>query len=139
VTIPLTQNPPPNLPAADPRAFNYGTSYLRAQLNWPHGTLRAGRLPDGGSLATINRDGSIRTKVGWWRGVRGQLIVRGRRLDAQAPPLRAEVGTVASYGHDGFVPSAIIFPTVGCWRVTGTVKHARLTFVVKVTKIKPKS
>src|SRR5213593_3984523 len=71
--------------------FNYGNAYLRAALYWPRGTLSAGILPDGGSMATVNRDGSIYAKVGWWRGLRGQLSVSGRRLDQTAPPLRADV------------------------------------------------
>ena len=119
--------------------FNYGNAYLRAQLNWPHGTLTAGRLPDGGYIAIINRDGSIYVKVGWWRGLPGQLVVRGKRLDAHAPPLRADVGTVASYGPTGFVASGLTFPTVGCWRVVGKLGRASLTFVAKVTKVRPRA
>jgi hypothetical protein len=134
VTIP----PKPKVPQGGgftAASFNYGNAYLRAELYWPRGTLTAGILPDGGSMAIINRDGSIDLKLGWWRGVRGQLVIWGRRLDAHAPPLRAEAGTVASYGHEGFVPSGLTFPTVGCWRVFGGVRHARLTFVVRVTKL----
>jgi hypothetical protein len=114
--------------------FNYGNADLRAELFWPSGTVTAGNLPNGGSMATINKDGSIGLKVGWWRGVPGQLVVRGRRLDAPAPPLRASPGTVASYGRDGPVPSILTFPTLGCWRVLGAVKRARLSFTVRITK-----
>jgi hypothetical protein len=140
-------DPPPSCPVTiPPKAkpmgggfsashFNYGNRRLRAQLNWPRGTLAAGILPDGGARALVNKDGSIYVKVGWWRGVRGQLKIWGRRLDAPAPRLRADPGLVASYGHDGFVPSMITFPTVGCWRVTGGVKDARLSFFVRVTKL----
>jgi hypothetical protein len=136
VTIPPKAKPTGGSFTAWSRSrFNYGNRRLRAQLNWPRGTLAAGILPDGGAAAIVNEDGSIYVKVGWWRGVRGQLKIWGRRLDAPAPGLRAEPGLVESYGHDGFVPSGITFPTVGCWRVTGGVKDARLTFVVRVTKL----
>jgi hypothetical protein len=113
--------------------FNFGTRYLRAELYWPHGILPAGRLPNGGSYATINPDGSIGLKLGWWRGLPGRLRIHGRRLDQPAPALRADVP--ARYGSEGFQVSGLTFPTVGCWQVTGTVARAKLTFVVKVTKI----
>ncbi len=77
------------LPSSSPAAgFNYGTAGLRVQLGWPNGTLAAGILPDGGSRATVEEDGSIHAKLGWWRGVPGALRITGRRLDAAAPPLR---------------------------------------------------
>jgi hypothetical protein len=137
LTCPVTV-PGPNKPTAaafSAASFNYGNARLRVQLNW-RGTLTAGVLPGGGSVASINPDGSVYAKVGWWRGVASQLVVRGRRLDGPAPPLRADVGTVASYGSDGFVPSGLTFPTVGCWRVVGSVSHASLTFVVRVAKVR---
>jgi hypothetical protein len=117
-----------------PEAFNFGGPRLRAHLYWPGGRLAAGILPDGGSMATVEDDGSIHTKVGWWRGVPGRLRVTGRRLDAAAPPLRASVP--GGYGPRGFQPTGLVFPTVGCWRVVGQVGDARLTFVVRVTKLR---
>jgi len=82
------------LPASSPAAgFNYGTAALRVQLGWPKGTLAAGILPDGGSRAIVEENGSIHAKLGWWRGVPGALRITGRRLDADAPPLRAHVPT----------------------------------------------
>lgn len=119
----------------DAASFNYGNARLRVHLGWPRGTLPAGPLPDGGSYATIGPDGSISTKLGWWRGVAGTLRIRGRRLDASAPPLHAHVPD--GYGPLGFQPSGITFPTVGCWRVTGRVGPASLSFVVKVRRLKP--
>ena len=75
-------------------------------------------------------DGSIDEKFPWWRGVSGNLSIRGRRTDGSAPPLRARIPS--GYGDSGFQASAIIFPTEGCWRVTGSVGLAALTFVVLV-------
>jgi hypothetical protein len=131
VTI-STRIPPPNA-GFTAAGFNYGGRYLRASLGWPDGVLSAGRLPDGGYMATINADGSIRMKVGWWRGLRGTLLITGRRLDKPAPPLRADVPT--GYGDFGFIPSGLTFPTVGCWKVVGKLQHARLAWVVKVRKV----
>jgi hypothetical protein len=130
--------PGPDDPAAAPfsaASFNYGNAFVRVQLNWRE-TLTAGTLPGGGSVATLNPDGSVYAKVGWWRGVPGQLVVRGRRLDARAPPFRGDVGTVASYGASGFVASGLTFPSVGCWQVVGKVGRASLTFVVKITTVR---
>ena len=113
--------------------FNYGNANLRASI-WPHGTLTAGILPDGGAWAIVNHDGSIWAKLGWWRGVPGRLVISGRRLDASAPPLRADVPD--GYGSQGFQATGLIFPSVGCWRVVGKVGRASLTFVVRVEKVK---
>ncbi|MFL5944910.1 MAG: hypothetical protein ACJ74D_10460 [Gaiellaceae bacterium] len=132
---PVTNPPTPKAKATfDSAGFNYGTKQLRAELYWPRGVLRAGILPDGGAMAIVNRDGSIRAKVGWWRGVPGKLRIGGERLDGKAPPLRAVVPD--GYGRKGFQPSRLTFPTTGCWRVTGTVGSARLAFVLRVTKIR---
>jgi hypothetical protein len=68
----------------------------------------------------------------WWRGVRGPLSIGGRRLDGEAPPLRAHIP--GGY-RDSVQPSALFFPTPGCWEVTGRVGEASLTFVTRVTRI----
>jgi hypothetical protein len=120
-------------PTPSAASFNYGNARLRVQLGWPNGHLAAGILPGGGSRATVEDDGSIHAKLGWWRGAPGRLRITGRRLDAVAPPLVAHVPT--GYGRRGFQPTGLVFPTVGCWRVEGRVGDARLTFVVKVSKL----
>jgi len=87
-------------------------------------------LPPNGIVRDApKRDGSIREKFPWWRGVgvRGRLRITGRRLDAPAPPLRANIPR--GYGLTDFQASGIIFPTAGCWSVTGTARKANLSFV----------
>ena len=130
-TLPTRVARPGPVPSA--AAFDYGTARLRVQLGWPKGHLAAGILPGGGSRATVEDDGSIHAKLGWWRGAPGRLRITGRRLDAAAPPLEAHVP--AGYGQRGFQPTGLVFPTVGCWRVEGRVGDTRLTFVVKVTRL----
>ncbi len=131
VTVPKRKaRPTGGIGAAD---FNYGSTRLRAELYWPRGTLAAGTLPDGGSMAVVNPDGSISAKVGWWRGHDGRLTIEGRRLDATAPPLVADVPD--GYGSSGLQPTGLTFPTIGCWRIVGKVGTARLAFVVRVTKL----
>lgn len=78
-------------------------------------------LPDG-SLGQI--------KWAWYRYAPGRLTIEGRRLDAPAPPLRAWIPD--GYGDRGFQVSGLIFPTAGCWKVTGRVGDASLTFVTLV-------
>jgi hypothetical protein len=118
-------------PASVPRSFDYGNASIAVALDPPNGRLVAGRLPGGGSRATINRDGTIWAKVGWWRAGSAKPVITGRRLDAPAPRLRADVpdGYAA-----GFQATGLTFPTTGCWRVTGTFGKAHLTFTVLVTR-----
>jgi hypothetical protein len=131
VTIPTARVPPGSGFTA--AGFNYGNRQLRAHLYWPNGTLTAGVRPDGSAMAIINPDGSISVKLGWWRGLPRKLVITGRRLDASAPPLRADVPE--GYGSLGFQPSGLTFPTVGCWRVVGKLGRVSLTFVVRVTRL----
>jgi hypothetical protein len=108
---------------------NYGNEALGVVL-WPKGTLVADPLPDGSSYADIEPDGSVVAKLGWWRVAKGRLGVEGERLDAAAPPLRADVP--AGHGSTGFQPTEVTFPSPGCWKVVGSVGDASLTFVVRV-------
>jgi hypothetical protein len=66
------------------------------------------------------------------KGVSGRLTIQGERLDASAPPLRARVP--AGYGHTGFQSTELRFPTVGCWKVVGSVAGHDIAFVVLVEK-----
>ena len=88
--------------------------------------------PDG--PGNILPDGSLGMKWPWWRGegTVGRLSIEGRRLDSQAPPLRADI--LEGYGESGFQASGLIFPTAGCWEVTGRVGDASLTFVTLVSR-----
>ena len=89
--------------------------------------------PEGRVLVTpANRepDGAYSMKWGWWRAVNGALTIEGRRLDANSPPLRADIPD--GYGDTGFQVSTLIFPEPGCWEVTGRVAGASLTFITEV-------
>jgi hypothetical protein len=78
-----------------------------------------------------NADGTLRMKFPWWFSVDGSLSIEGRRLDMPAPPLGSQI---PSGYNQGFQASALLFPTEGCWEVTGRVGSAALTFVVFVVK-----
>jgi hypothetical protein len=108
---------------------SYGTRHLSTLL-WPDGTVVF--KPAGSGFRTS--DGSLGMKFPWWRGdgVRGHLRIEGRRLDGDAPPLRSEF---TDYGDRGFQATYVIFPTPGCWEVTGRAGDASITFVTSVEKI----
>jgi hypothetical protein len=86
-----------------------------------------------GGAGFVTSDGALGIKFGWQRGISGQLTIEGRRIDAEAPPLRSEVN--AGYGDIGWQASYVIFPTPGCWQVTGRVESASLSFVIRVAKV----
>jgi hypothetical protein len=99
---------------------------------WQDGTI----IFKPGGAGFVTRDGALGMKFGWTRGVPGKMRISGRRLDGDAPPLRAEVPD--GYGELGFQPTALIFSTPGCWQVTAQVgdrADSQLTFVTKVVKI----
>jgi hypothetical protein len=105
----------------------YGNDFLQA------GVPRDGKFVfEPGGPGFVDRDGALGIKFAWHRHVPGRLQVGGRRLDGEAPPARAYL---TDYGDEGFQPSYLIFPTPGCWEITGGVGEARLSFVVLVTKI----
>lgn len=95
-----------------------------------NGAIWAGLWPSNVVVQEPEADGSIGAKFGWWRGASGQLRIEGRRLDGAAPPLGSDVPD--GYGDAGFQASGIVFPTEGCWEVTGRVGAASLSFVTLV-------
>jgi hypothetical protein len=68
-------------------------------------------------------------KVGWFRPAGVELAITGQRLDAEAPPLKAEAGS----GYPTrFQASGLYFPNEGCWEVTARAEDRELSFVVWV-------
>ena len=85
-----------------------------------------------GGPGFVDFDGALGLKVGWERKKKGILQVGGRRLDGSAGPARAYI---YDYGDIGFQPIYLVFPTPGCWEITGSVADTSLTFVTFVEKI----
>jgi hypothetical protein len=114
-----------------PDPGSYGNAHVSVG---PFGLWRDGTVVfKPGGAGFITRDGSLGMKFGWRRGVSGQLEIEGRRLDAVALPLRSEVPS--GYGDRGFQATYVIFPTPGCWEVTGRVGDAKVTFITRVVRI----
>jgi hypothetical protein len=88
-----------------------------------------------GGPGCVDETGRLWMKWPWWRKRSGRLIIEGRRLDGTAAPLAAFVPPNSSYGASGFIPSALIFPSPGCWEVTGRLDDASVSLVVLVEKV----
>jgi hypothetical protein len=108
----------------------YWNKNLYAGALWPDATLMVG--PQGAGF--ILPDDSLEMKYPWLRaaGLTGKLTITGRRLDAVAPPLKADIPS--GYLDSGFEATGLIFPTEGCWEITGKVGDTTLTFVNRVIR-----
>jgi len=126
VTLPNGDTPPGEKPSSG----DHGNGKIWTGL-WPYGVIVA--APE-----FVEPDDSIRMKFFWFAdGVEGSLSIRGRRLDESSPPVRATISSASpetGFSGDAFWASAIIFPTEGCWEITGKVGGASLTFVNLVIK-----
>ena len=104
----------------------YGNGSLWVGALWPNGVVIMTR-------DDVGPDGRLGMKFGWYRLTSGYLTITGRRLDAPAPPASG-LTFPGGYGLTGFNASGVIFPTEGCWQVTGRVGRVALTFVTFVIK-----
>ena len=114
-------------------SFNFGNAQIAVGL--PEGA-RFVAIPDGsprGGQAFIQKDGWIRTKLGWF-SARGTPRVTGRRVDGTGRALRADVGPLSSSSGGSFYPSLLYFSSFGCWRITAAAGGARLSAIVNVTR-----
>jgi len=102
----------------------HGNADLWVGALWPHGIVIVS--PD-----NVGPGGELSMKFGWYRLTSGYLTITGQRLDGSAPPAS---GQTSGYGLTGFNASGVIFPTEGCWQVTGRVGRAALTFGTFVIK-----
>lgn len=129
VTVPNNNQPAADLldtfSAQTTEDYFHGTNRLWVGMWWPNGVIDSRNVH-------YDPDGSLAVKTPWFRGpdTRGQLVITGRRLDAEVPPIQYE--GIPSYGGASVEVSSVNYPTPGCWQVTGTVGDAALTFVAFV-------
>jgi hypothetical protein len=69
-------------------------------------------------------------KFMWYRVAKGALSIEGHKVGEPATSVKPEIP--CCYGETGFQASGIIFPSEGCYEITGRVADARLTFIVEV-------
>lgn len=136
VTVPNGRQPP--VKSFGGRGIYHGDRHI--SIHHGHHPIRADRphgngklwtvLPPDGKLMITPEGGTLRWKFPWWRAVRGQLTIVGRRLDEAGGQLKADIPT--GYGETRFQASGVFFPSEGCWEITGIAGGAALTFVVEV-------
>ena len=125
VTQPNSVEPPASASVFGRGNGDFGNDALWTSLwIWGQGEVRV--PPD--ALGPSGWMGDL--KWAWYRFVPGELTIEGRRLDAPAPPMQAHI-TEGNEGT-GFEATGLIFPSGGCWEITGHVGGKSLTFVVLV-------
>lgn len=93
---------------------------------------------DGFLVARREPDGTLFQKLGWLpkKDWGGNLQVRGERLDGpgQLRVLRVNWGHtyVGGVRGRGSWATPVLFPSEGCWRLTGRVGDVSLTYVMQV-------
>ena len=123
--------PSPYPKLINPDKFWLGTDKLWTALP-ANGTWKLGHYTPA--------DPSFRQKLFWWRrgydgraGSTRQLNVTGRRLDAEAAQLTADL--TAGWTNDRKIPfmvTGINIPTVGCWQINGDYTGDKLTFIIRI-------
>jgi len=127
-TSPLVNDTAPREPNAD--RVGPGDWYMNADR-----TIWAGPVPPGGwSLGGTLHSGTCRApgqKTYWVRPQGTTLVISGRRLDGDAPPLQAHIPCCYP---TGFQIVALHFPTIGCWEVLAEAGGSQLRFVTRVSE-----
>ena len=118
---------PPLKPGERVSANHHGDGNLWTSL-WSAGKV----VFEPGGPGVVDEHGLAMKWVWWLADTSGQLQVEGRRLDAAGPPLEV----IPPYGgKDHLWNTGLLFPTVGCWEVTGRAGDATLTFVTEVVSL----
>jgi hypothetical protein len=126
ITQPGGNVPPGNVPRGKGGSGWFGNEALSTNV---HMWSESGAIPvDEGHRWSGGGYGDF--KWAWYRFSPGKLEIEGHRIDGPAAPMTASVPD--GYGDLGFQVSGLIFPTAGCWEVTGRIGAASLTFVTLV-------
>ena len=128
----------PEHPFIPPAAYHsLGNSWIGTPKLWTF-------IPETGTWPGLPHytpeDFRFRQKLFWWsegynrhNDTQSQLIVTGKRLDGDAPPLATDEHANAGWTGDKdhpFMVVGIFIPTLGCWEITGEYKGERLSYIV---------
>jgi uncharacterized protein (TIGR03435 family) len=90
-------------------------------------------LPADGILDVVpDEHGRLSEKFVWDRTVHGHLSVSGRRLDGPGNFQTGPLGELSPGRDTGLLVEGLVFPSEGCWQVTGSAGDAELAFVMYV-------
>jgi hypothetical protein len=78
--------------------------------------------------------GLLVTKMGWFRARPGWVTITARPVAGPPSRFQEEVGTVASYGPTGFVPSVLAFGRAGCWQLHAKLEDHVLRVVLAISR-----
>jgi hypothetical protein len=131
-SCPVTAPNGATAPGQSPSSFDYGDDEEGIWTHvWPNGEVVF--TPDG--PGELRQDGWLAMKWLWFRDPPAPLQLSGRRLDAPAPPLRADI--LRDQGDGNAQPSIILFPTPGCWEVVAQAGTSVLVLVTRVVSFYP--
>ena len=122
--------PYPSKPRPDGFWFGSDRLWIQAPVVWYAASVHGS-----------NGEFILREKMSWhrqgydWRSEpEPPLKITGRRLDAEAAPLQADVGSVVATLP--YIMAGIDIPSTGCWEVTGRYNDDELSFVVWVPALR---
>lgn len=77
------------------------------------------------------KTGEYRIKFPWFRAKPGIITISGKRIDGPGK-FRADTHKPGEYPPTGFEPSALIFSSDGCWRITARLRKSKFVFHMDV-------
>lgn len=121
VTQPEWVKPPED--AAAPNEPAFGNYYLNRDRSIWVGAYWA---DNENYVLRVDKNG---IKVGWFRPAGETLVITGKRIDGDAPPLASHVPCCYP---TRFQATGLYFPKEGCWQVTGRAASSEIVFYVRV-------
>lgn len=82
-----------------------------------------------GSWARADSNGTYGLKMGWYRLSKGQMHLRAELVDGSKV---ASPHVPGGYPETGWQATGLDFPSVGCWRVTGSLGNTQVAFVIAI-------
>jgi hypothetical protein len=110
------------------------TAWKKAATAYSYGNGRLWTtLPVDGKLHVVpDEQGKLGEKWIWYRTVHGRLSISGRRLDGPGDFRTGPLEEIVVGRDTGLLVNDLVFPSEGCWQITGSAGETGITFVVNV-------